>query len=60
VLTGLFAFMMLGSAIPDVVSSQMAIEGFKQINMPGIFAAVFRHCKNSWCDSHFNFGLPPH
>ena len=26
--------MMLGSVIPDVVSSQMAIEGFKQIDMP--------------------------
>ncbi len=34
ILTGLFAFMMLGSAIPDIFSVQVAVEGFKQMNFP--------------------------
>lgn len=32
--TGLFAFMMLGSAIPDIFSVQIAREGFNGIGMP--------------------------
>jgi hypothetical protein len=32
--TGLFAFVMLGSAIPDIISSPMAVEGFRQLSMP--------------------------
>ncbi|HYC30217.1 MAG TPA: DoxX family protein [Chitinophagaceae bacterium] len=32
--TSLFAFMMLGSAIPDVVSARIAVEGFGQIGLP--------------------------
>ena len=32
--TGLFAFMMFCSAIPDIISAQVAIEGFKQMGMP--------------------------
>lgn len=34
VFTGLFAFMMLGSAIPDVLVMPIAIEGFKGMGMP--------------------------
>jgi uncharacterized membrane protein YphA (DoxX/SURF4 family) len=34
ILTSLFAFMMLGSAIPDIFSAQIAIEGFTQIGLP--------------------------
>lgn len=34
VFTGLFAFLMLGSAIPDIFSAQLAVEGFRQIGMP--------------------------
>jgi uncharacterized membrane protein YphA (DoxX/SURF4 family) len=34
IFTSLFAFMMFGSALPDIVSSAVAIEGFKQMNMP--------------------------
>jgi len=32
--TSLFAFFMLGSAIPDIVSSQGAIDGFNKMSMP--------------------------
>ncbi|SDJ85721.1 DoxX-like family protein [Catalinimonas alkaloidigena] len=32
--TGLFAFMMFGSAVPDALSVEMAQEGFKSMNMP--------------------------
>ncbi|HET9429520.1 MAG TPA: DoxX family protein [Chitinophagaceae bacterium] len=32
--TGLFAFMMLGSAIPDIFSVRIAREGFNGIGMP--------------------------
>ncbi len=32
--TGLFAFFMLGSAIPNIVSAQMSIDGFKAIGYP--------------------------
>ncbi|HZG26513.1 MAG TPA: DoxX family protein [Chitinophagaceae bacterium] len=32
--TGLFAFFMLGSAIPDIFSIPMAVEGFRQMGMP--------------------------
>lgn len=32
--TGLFAFMMLGSAIPDIISAPIAREGFRQMDMP--------------------------
>lgn len=34
VFTGLFAFMMLGSAIPDIVSAPVAIQGFNDMDMP--------------------------
>ena len=34
IFTSLFAFLMLGSAIPDIFSAQVAVEGFKQIGMP--------------------------
>ncbi len=34
VLTGLFAFFMLGSAIPDILIMPMAVEGFKGIGYP--------------------------
>lgn len=32
--TSLFAFFMLGSAIPDVFSAQVAVEGFNKMSMP--------------------------
>ncbi|MEZ0542372.1 DoxX family protein [Fibrella arboris] len=32
--TGLFAFFMLGSAIPDILIMPMAVEGFKGIGFP--------------------------
>lgn len=34
IFTGLFAFLMLGSAIPDIFSTQVAVEGFKQMGLP--------------------------
>lgn len=34
VFTGLFAALMLSSAIPDILSSPVAVEGFRQIGMP--------------------------
>ena len=34
VFTGLFAFVMLGSSIPDILVIPQAVEGFKQINLP--------------------------
>ncbi len=34
VFTSLFAFMMLGSAIPDILSSPIAVEGFRKIGLP--------------------------
>jgi hypothetical protein len=34
VLTGLFAFLMLGSAIPDIISAPVAVEGFKAMGYP--------------------------
>jgi len=34
VFTVLFSFMMLGSAIPDILSSSLAVEGFKQLGLP--------------------------
>jgi hypothetical protein len=34
VFTGLFAALMLSSAIPDIISAQVAVEGFAKINMP--------------------------
>lgn len=32
--TGLFAFMMLGSAIPDIISAPIAQQGFRDMHMP--------------------------
>jgi uncharacterized membrane protein YphA (DoxX/SURF4 family) len=32
--TGLFAFMMLGSAIPDALSMQLAVDGFTKMGFP--------------------------
>jgi DoxX-like protein len=34
IFTSLFAFMMLGSAIPDIFSVQIAVDGFKKIGYP--------------------------
>lgn len=34
VFNGLFAFLMLGSAIPDIFSQPIAIEGFQKMGMP--------------------------
>jgi len=34
IFTSLFAFLMLGSAIPDIFSVPVAVEGFKQMGMP--------------------------
>ncbi|GAB4018643.1 DoxX family protein [Spirosoma koreense] len=34
ILTGLFAFVMLGSAIPDILVVPMAVQGFKEIGYP--------------------------
>ncbi len=34
ILTGLFAFVMLGSAIPDIMVVPMAVQGFKEIGLP--------------------------
>ncbi len=34
ILTGLFAFIMLGSAIPDILVLPMAIQGFKEMGYP--------------------------
>jgi len=34
ILTGLFAFLMLGSAIPDILSVPVAVAGFKQMGYP--------------------------
>ena len=38
VLTGLFAFLMLGSAIPDILSQPVAMEGFRKMGMPTYLA----------------------
>ena len=32
--TGLFAFLMLGSAIPDIISAPLAVEGFTKMGFP--------------------------
>jgi hypothetical protein len=34
IVTGLFAFVMLGSALPDIISHPMAVEGFTKIGLP--------------------------
>ena len=34
ILTGLFAFVMLGSAVPDILISPIAVEGFTEMGMP--------------------------
>ncbi len=34
IFTGLFAFLMLGSAMPDIFSVQAAVEGFQKMGMP--------------------------
>lgn len=34
IFTSLFAFLMLGSAIPDIFSVQAAVEGFQKMGMP--------------------------
>jgi hypothetical protein len=34
ILTGLFAFLMLGSAVPDIISANIALEGFKAMGYP--------------------------
>ena len=37
IVTGLFATMMLGSAIPDILSVPMAVEGMTQLGYPAYF-----------------------
>lgn len=34
IFTGIFSFFMLGSAIPDIVSADLAVEGFAKIGLP--------------------------
>ena len=34
IFTGLFTFVMLGSAIPDILVVPMAVQGFKEIGLP--------------------------
>ncbi|MVN92618.1 DoxX family protein [Mucilaginibacter aquatilis] len=34
IVTGLFLFVMVGSAIPDVLVMDMAVQGFKEMQMP--------------------------
>lgn len=34
IFTGLFALLMLGSAIPNIISDPVSIEGFRKMNMP--------------------------
>lgn len=34
IFTGLFAVLMLGSAIPNIISDPVSIEGFRRMNMP--------------------------
>ena len=34
VFTGLFSFMMLGSALPDIISADIAVNGFATIGLP--------------------------
>jgi uncharacterized membrane protein YphA (DoxX/SURF4 family) len=34
IFNGIFAFFMLGSAIPDIISVDMAVEGFAKIGLP--------------------------
>lgn len=34
IVTGLFAFFMLGSAIPDIISAPLAVEGFTKMGFP--------------------------
>ena len=34
ILTGLFAFVMVGSAIPDALSQPIAVAGFKEMGYP--------------------------
>lgn len=37
IFTGLFATMMLGAAIPDIISAPVAVEGMTQIGYPSYF-----------------------
>ena len=34
ILTGMFLFVMLGSAIPDILVQEMAVQGFKDMGLP--------------------------
>jgi hypothetical protein len=34
IFTGLFAFLMLGSAIPNIISDPMSLEGFRKMDLP--------------------------
>lgn len=34
IFTGLFAFLMFGSAIPNIISDPVSVEGFKRISLP--------------------------
>ena len=37
IFTGLFSFLMLGSAIPDIFSAKVAVEGMGQLGYPAYF-----------------------
>ena len=58
VFTSLFAFMMLGSAIPDMFSAQMAVEGFKQIGYPAYLVPFLGFAKLLGCIAILVPGLP--
>jgi len=58
VLTGLFAFMMLGSAIPDMISAQIAIEGFKKIGYPAYLVPFLGFAKLFGCIAILVPGMP--
>ncbi len=47
IFTGLFAFMMLGPAIPDIFSVQVAVEGFQKMGMPAYLLPFLGIAKTS-------------
>jgi uncharacterized membrane protein YphA (DoxX/SURF4 family) len=72
ILTGLFAFVMFGSAIPDVFMMDLAKQGFKEMQMPeyllpfvgvakvlGVFAILFpgRPRLKEWAYAGLTFDL---
>ena len=45
ILTGLFAFVMLGSAIPDMLVMPIAVQGFHEIGMPAYLLPFLGYAK---------------